>query len=374
MFLGFFGAKLYGFDLNFSKLVPPIIFSLVVFYFYSTKLFPKVSVPLEMITIFFCLYVLLKTCPPAIVLFLATYIPLKLFYKKINLMGRKTGFFAVASLLTGLLIPVLISFFLGPPILRWELRMSLATSPIRPLCFGLIAVALFRYAATTRLGALIAASIAGILSTSLLGFRLEPLTIGLTLIIFIYLTGKSFRIIFPMLLVLIPVLVFVGYAVLESSPQEWRLSPLELPIYRAGYTLWIFSQVVEKAWPLGVTLGRATFQLPKAREVVSAEVLGQPGVSTTSTIFGPQFLDFGFPGVFILFSALGILASTTYRNVKSFGGAYIYSMFLSVLVSGIETGLEVVMLTTLLILAYVSHRLGSAEQGKCLGLHEGCLQ
>ena len=83
----------------------------------------------------------------------------------------------------------------------------------------------------------------------------------------------------------------------------------------------------------------ASFQLPRAREVVSAEVLDS------------------------FFSRLGILASSTYKQSKNLGGAYIYSLFLSFLICGIETGLEASMLTTLLVLGYLSQKLGSSDLG-----------
>ena len=63
------------------------------------------------------------------------------------------------------------------------------------------------------------------------------------------------------------------------------------------------------------------------------------------------------------FSRLGILASSTYKQSKNLGGAYIYSLFLSFLICGIETGLEASMLTTLLVLAYLSQKLGSSDLG-----------
>lgn len=362
LLLSIVGSIKFGFHskLHLVKVAIAVLMSLTTFCIYSSRDFSFIGkylvFPLLILGVF-VLYSVEKTYSivPPILLFL-----LHRYHGRANFSdGRVTQFLSHLSLLIGVSVPPIFSIVRGIPVLDWNLRLSTSTSPIRMVSLMLILLGLYYFSVRGERKKEIVWTLVAATSTSLFGFRLEPLVLLMALVIDLYLSGEDLRNI-SILCLLIPLpIVLIGYSVISHSPQEWNIGVLGLPIYRSAHTLWVFSESIGVSWPYGSTMGKAIFSMPRAREVVSEVVFGQEGISLTSTIFGPPMLDFGVPGLFSFFAILGILSSVAKSRSKL--DRYPYSVFLSFLAVGVETGIEGSMLTILVTLSYVSWRVRDEE-------------
>jgi len=84
------------------------------------------------------------------------------------------------------------------------------------------------------------------------------------------------------------------------------------------------------------------------RALTANLVGGRAGVTMTSTLFGPPFIDFGMLA-FIEFLVLGLLAGACYSAARNLKGVYsaMHGIVIAFLLLGVETGI-----TDLVIWAY----------------------
>ncbi len=185
----------------------------------------------------------------------------------------------------------------------------------------------------------------GILLFALTGYRTTPIVILLSSFITLYYTRKfqaTHILIFAAFLLISGLLV--GYVAVQSIEwQEWALNPLELFIYRAGYTLSVFDQLL----PLkGSTQGSlfyytltGYFQAADPRALVGEVVLGYRH-STTSTIFGPALLDSGNLALALQMFLLGGILKIMHTLQKYKKGIFtaFYGILMAQTLVWIETG------------------------------------
>lgn len=152
----------------------------------------------------------------------------------------------------------------------------------------------------------------GILLFALTGYRTTTMAILLSAFITLYYT-RRFKVAHIMLFVfsLIILVLVVGYVAVQSIEwQQWTLNPFELFLYRSGYTLTVFDQLI----PLqGSTQGSifyytltGYFESMDPRIIIGEAVLGYRH-SSTSTIWGPALLDFGKLGLALQMFSLGLI-------------------------------------------------------------------
>lgn len=144
--------------------------------------------------------------------------------------------------------------------------------------------------------------------------------------------------------VLAAVALIVGYLAVRSIEwQQWDLNPVELILYRAGYTLMVFDRLIDLQ---GATRGSLLYYTitgylnsTDPRAIVGEVVLGYRH-STTSLIFGPALLDFGLHAMLIQMFILGTVLGTVHRIQHVTGGALrgIYAVILAQTMVWVETG------------------------------------
>jgi|ETN01SMinimDraft_4_1059930.scaffolds.fasta_scaffold20294_2 oligosaccharide repeat unit polymerase len=149
------------------------------------------------------------------------------------------------------------------------------------------------------------------------------------------------------------IIAFVGITVLRGGG---------LINYRSATTLGAFDFLVEKAGTLGLTHGSVQFadimkifsDLPVigGRHLVGNIIGSRAGVSITSTLFGPPFIDFGILAL-LEFGILGLIAGAGYIAAKTKKGLYAasHSIVLTFLLLGIETGITDLIIWIYIILA-----------------------
>ena len=166
---------------------------------------------------------------------------------------------------------------------------------------------------------------------ALTGYRTTPIAILLSVFITLY-YSKNMKIRYQILFItIIPILlIIIGFAAVQAIEwQHWRLNPLELVSYRAGFTL----NILDRAIPLaGSTHGELFFNtltgffkplIPSFSEYVDPRVLVGTVVtgkahSITSTIFGPAILDFGAVGMAVQMFLIGLILKLLHLVQKHF--------------------------------------------------------
>jgi oligosaccharide repeat unit polymerase len=181
---------------------------------------------------------------------------------------------------------------------------------------------------------------------ALTGYRTTPIAILLSVFITLYYSKNikiKYQIAFIFLISIL--LIAVGFMAAQNIEwQNWRLNPLELISYRAGFTL----NILDRAIPLASSTNGELFYNTLTgffksgidpRVLVGETILGKSH-SITSTIFGPAILDFGLLGMSIQMFLIGFILKLLYmiqKYVKGIATA-IYSLILAQTIIWIETG------------------------------------
>ncbi len=187
--------------------------------------------------------------------------------------------------------------------------------------------------------------IIGLVLFALTGYRTTPIAIVLSSFITLYYT-RDFKLKYQILffVIIACLLIVIGFiAVSAIGTQHWRLNPIELVSYRAGFTLKILDRVINRQLITGGSLFYATltgfFNSVDPRVLVGEAVLSQSH-SITSTIFGPVLLDFGIIGMIIQMFFLGVFLKILHILQKYKTGILtgIYGVILAQTLIWVETG------------------------------------
>lgn len=180
---------------------------------------------------------------------------------------------------------------------------------------------------------------------ALTGYRTTPIAILLSSFITLYYTRdiklKHQLLFFAVIAILLIIIGFI--AVNAIGTQHWRLNALELVSYRAGFTLKILDRVINRQFATAGALFYST--LTGFINSVDPRVLAGQAVlsidhSTTTTIFGPALLDFGFIGMAIQMFSIGVFLKLLHITQKYKSGIVtaIYGIILAQTLIWIETG------------------------------------
>ena len=187
--------------------------------------------------------------------------------------------------------------------------------------------------------------IIGLLLFTLTGYRTTPITILLSVFITLFYTRKfeiKHTLFFACLIAIL--LISIGFIATQSIEwQEWRLNPIDLVSYRAGFTL----NILDKATYLqGSTNGSlfyytltGFFESVDPRVLVGEAVIGKEH-SITSTIFGPAILDFGLLAMAIQMFIIGFVLKLLHfvqKHSKGIATGF-YAIILAQTIVWIETG------------------------------------
>jgi len=185
----------------------------------------------------------------------------------------------------------------------------------------------------------------GLTLFTLTGYRTTPITILLSVFITLYYTRKfemKHNLFFAVAVAIL--LIAIGFIATNSIEwQQWRLNPIDLISYRAGFTL----NILDKATYLqGSTNGSlfyytltGFFESVDPRVLVGEAVIGK-NHSITSTIFGPAILDFGIVAMAIQMFTIGFILKLLHFLQKHIKGIAtgMYAIILAQTIVWIETG------------------------------------
>jgi oligosaccharide repeat unit polymerase len=119
---------------------------------------------------------------------------------------------------------------------------------------------------------------------------------------------------------------------------------------RATTTITAFDTLVSSTPIFGSTTGYIQFadfikvltKIPMyGGRILTGTLIGaRPGVSITTTLYGPPYADFGVFGLIFLFF-FGLMMGAGYKSSKHLRGAYagIHSLLLAFILLGVETGI-----------------------------------
>lgn len=180
---------------------------------------------------------------------------------------------------------------------------------------------------------------------ALTGYRTTPISILLSVFITLYYTREfklKYQIIF--IVAILFLLIAIGFIAMKAiSWQHWRLNPLELISYRAGFTLKILDRAINRQFVTGGSLFISTltgfFNSIDPRVLIGQAVLSKAH-STTATIFGPALLDFGAIGMTIQMFIIGFILKTLHliQKYKLGIATGLYGILLAQTLIWIETG------------------------------------
>ncbi|KUK01030.1 MAG: hypothetical protein XD44_0905 [Methanobacteriaceae archaeon 41_258] len=187
--------------------------------------------------------------------------------------------------------------------------------------------------------------IIGLTLSALTGYRTTTVVLLLSVLINLYYTRNiSLGRITIIGIFIISLTIIIGYIAVKSIEwQHWNLNPIELFFYRAGYTLTVFDRLIQFE---GATHGKLLystltgfFTSTDPRIIVGTTVLGYKH-SSTSTIFGPATLDFGFFAMIIQMFIIGLILGLlhTIQKIKKGFFTALYAIILAHTLVWIETG------------------------------------
>lgn len=271
----------------------------------------------------------------------------RVYLKKLNLFdGYSNLELLLVSLIIFSLVLQLINFYLlgGIPLFSGYLKKK-AASKIWFLSFLIFLPCINILLAKYNRNAHYILLLIGIILFSLTGYRTTPIAICLSSFITLYYTREiktKYRILFLILIVLL--LIGIGFIAIKSIEwQHWKINPLELVSYRSAYTINILDKIVYKQ---GISHGALLystltgfFSSVDPRVLVGSYVISNFH-STTSTIFGPSLLDFGFIGMFIQMFIIGFILKSlhTVQKYKHDIFTAFYAIILAQTIIWLETG------------------------------------
>jgi len=180
---------------------------------------------------------------------------------------------------------------------------------------------------------------------TLTGYRTTPITILLSVFVTLYYT-RNFEMkhnIFFFILIAI-LLTAIGFIATKSIEwQQWRLNPIDLISYRAGFTLNILDRATYLQGSTNGSLFYYTltgfFESVNPRVLVGEVVIGKSH-AITSTIFGPAILDFGLLAMAIQMFTIGFILKLLHLLQKYLKGIAtgLYAIILAQTIVWIETG------------------------------------
>ncbi|BDH78658.1 MAG TPA: oligosaccharide repeat unit polymerase [Methanothermobacter sp.] len=187
--------------------------------------------------------------------------------------------------------------------------------------------------------------ILGLTLFALTGYRTTTVVILLSVLINLYYTRNiPLRQLTIIGILTISLTIIIGYIAVKSIEwQHWTLNPIELFFYRAGYTLTVFDRLIQFE---GATRGKLLYSTltgfltsTDPRIIVGTTVLGYKH-SSTSTIFGPATLDFGFFAMIIQMFIIGLILGLlhTIQKIKKDFFTALYAIILAHTLVWIETG------------------------------------
>lgn len=185
------------------------------------------------------------------------------------------------------------------------------------------------------------------------GYRTSVLGIlGSSFITLYYLEKISKKAGIVFVVIIVFGIIAIGYIASQSiATQHWTLNPVELVIYRAGFTLEVFERILALG---GTTHGHILgmiFSSGSPRTFIGQYVL-HDNVCLTSTLFGPVYLDFGLAGLTVQMLFMGVFLGLVHKLKKGIG-AGIYSIILTHTLIWIETGPTDIMIWFLYLIGLI---------------------
>lgn len=177
------------------------------------------------------------------------------------------------------------------------------------------------------------------LLTLLLSVAFFALTTMRWVILLVLLTGTfiayyrglfDFKKIFAAMAAAFLLILLLGSFVHQTAP------PIELFFKRTAETQFVFSEIVEKSYPLGLTKGTLFFN-GHPRDFVGPEIFGREA-NLTYTLLGAAMLDFGLLGVFVWMLGLGGLLQLAYAGMRESRLAKYYPLLLAISLVWLEIG------------------------------------
>lgn len=213
----------------------------------------------------------------------------------------------------------------------------------------------------------------GLILFVLTGYRTTPIAILLSTFITLYYTRKfetKHQLIFISIIFIL--FIAIGYIAVKSiSGQHWRLGPIELVSYRAGFTLNVFDKITRRQFLTHGTLFYSTltgfFNSVDPRVLVGQAVLNE-NHSITSTIFGPATLDFGILGMGLQMFLIGLILKTLHiiQKYKKEVFTAFYALILAQTLIWTETGptdlvVWIFYLISILLILFCFHKIKNME-------------
>ncbi len=267
----------------------------------------------------------------------------------------------ILALLAGVLavISSMVILFKGIPIFESTIRESTAVTPARALFHGFatVSAALFivSYSKKFAFPAIIILVFLGVLS----GFKSDSVAILISAVIAGILVKRiSLKETLLAVLFVLLILTFLSNFIAVSAYGAWEISPLLYIFYRAGFTLGVFSNIVDMSMPFGLLKGNAILSI--SQEIISIEVLDyQTPHIITSTFLGPWMLDFGILGVIFVSLLLGLYIGALYKSANTKTQFALYSVALTHSFILVEVGLQLTSIIFFLSILYLT--IGSNE-------------
>jgi hypothetical protein len=243
----------------------------------------------------------------------------------------------------------------GIPLQDMALRQSMAVNPVRAIFHGSSVIAatlsILFYKKKIYVPAVALLAILALL----LGFKSDSVAVLLSAGIAGLLTGKirtkgTLIILAGVVFILTVVGTYMAAMTWALADNVWDLATPLYIVYRAGFTLSVFDEIVNIAFPYGITYGKVL--LSPSQEIMGLEIFEYKHI-ITSTLVGPGTLDFGIFGLILTCAFVGTSLGMLYK-LKNRMHICFYSIALAHTFIIIEVGLQLTSILWYLSLLYLS--------------------
>lgn len=166
------------------------------------------------------------------------------------------------------------------------------------------------------------------------GFRTYIILLIISTMATLYLIGNKKKIIYFGIIGSI-LIIILGYLTILFLPQNWKLNPLELLLYRVTFTFDVFDKICTN---VGIKIiGNYSLLTETTTGYTISEKILNYSHNITSTIFGPPIFDGGIPEVLIFTLFVSISLFNLYGKARK-NRIYIpyYSLIISIFIVSIE--------------------------------------
>ncbi len=139
--------------------------------------------------------------------------------------------------------------------------------------------------------------------------------------------------------------MFIGHLLMTTDYSTWQLDPTQTVSYRLAFTMGVFDDIVQLAFPYGYTFGHTITM--ESTEYVCRLLYGYDE-RITSTTFGEAMLNFGVLGVILTGWFAGAVLTNVHRK-----DYVLYALLMATMIATLDVGINIFVMLEFIYLGWL---------------------